>query len=210
MYPVDRGILLPSHPSLPSKRARLTPRSLLFLVLVGSGFAFFSAPQLFSPWVYFTGGAFHLVPWWTGVGTFTGPDGQYQLYLYLSPMYTGSALTRTTALTGAGHLCTPSGERLVLKVQGDMDKHLPRNTIGKRIEISSFVRSKPGTFSAYTPPGSPYVELNGVWAAGVIDANGKLEYQAPAPGQPKPPSPAPIAIVLHESGRWSTPACPRR
>lgn len=156
---------MPSADSgIPSKRPPLRSRHLLFLVLVVIAFAFVSVPELFSPWVYFTGGSFHLMPWWSGAGSFTAPDGQYQLYLYVSPMNTGSTVTHTTALAGAGHLGTPSGERLVLEVQGDMDKHLPQDTIGRRVEISSYVRSKPRTFSAYTPVGSPQVKLTGIWS----------------------------------------------
>ena len=202
MPSVDSGI--------PGKRPPLRPRHLLYLVLGIIALSFFTAPQLFSPWIYFAGGSFHLTPWWSGAGSFTAPDGQYQIYLYLSPMYTGPTVTHTTALSGGGHLCTPSGERLEIEVQGDMDKHLPPDTIGRRVEISSYVRSKPGTFSAYTPLASPRVILSGIWGVGKIDAKGTFDHQAVAPGHAAPPRPAPIALTLREAGRWWPPSCPRR
>ena len=202
---------MPSADSvIPTKRTRLRTRDVLFLVLVAVGFAFFSAPELFSPWVYFTSGSFHPMPWWSGEGSFTAPDGNYQLYLYLGPMNTGATRTLHTALTGKGHLCTPAGERLVLQIQGDMDKHLPQNTIGRSIEISSYVPSAPGTFSAYTPPGSPRVTLTGSWGVGKIEAKGTLDHQPAAPGHAAPPKPAPIAVTLHQSDTWWPPACPAR
>jgi hypothetical protein len=189
------------------KRPRLRARDVLFLVAVGVGFAFLFAPQLWAPWVYFTGGSFHAMPWWSGAGSFAGPDGTYQIYLYLSPMNTHSHPTLRTLLQGNGHLCTPSGERLVLHVSGEMDKHLPVNTLGRSIDISSFARSRPGTFSAMTQPGSPYVRLTGVWEPGRIVANGALAHQPAAPGQPPPPKAAPITVTLQQSGEWWPPSC---
>jgi hypothetical protein len=193
----------PSPPKLRSMRAR----DLLFLIPVAIGFAFFAAPELWSPWVYFTGGSFHAMPWWSGAGSFTGPDGSYQLYLSLSPMNTGSTPYRLTPLQGDGHLCTPAGERLILHISGDMDKHLPMDTLGRTIEISSFPRSKPGSFSAMQAAGKPYVHLNGVWGPGRIDAKGMLEYEPADPGKPKPPQPSPIAVTLQQGGEWWPPAC---
>ncbi len=191
---------------LPQKRTPLRPRHLLYLILLVVGFAYISAPELWAPWVYFTGGSFHVVPWWSGAGSFAGPDGTYQLYLYLSPLHT-KHLTFYTPLQGNGHLCTPSGERLVLHVTGDMDKHLPLNTIGRPIDISSFARSKPGTFSAMEAPGAPYVQLTGVWEPGKIEAKGTLKHHPAAPGHPPPPKPSPITVTLQQSGEWWPPAC---
>jgi hypothetical protein len=202
---------LPSTNAAPlSKRPPLRARQVLFLVLVACGFAFLSAPELFSRWVYFTGGSFHPMPWWSGVGNFTTPEGTYQLYLYLGPLNNRGSRNIHTALTGKGHLCTPSGERLVISVEGDMDKHLPQNTIGQGIEMSSYVRSTPGTFSAYTPPGSPRVTLTGTWAVGKIEARGTLGHQPAAPGHPVPPKPVPITVTLRQSDAWWPPACPAR
>lgn len=195
---------------LSQKHTPLRTRHVLYLVLLGVAFGYFSAPQLWVPWVYFTGGSFHAVPWWSGSGSFAGPDGEYQLYLYLSPMNTHSHPTRLTALEGNGHLCTPSGERLVLHVSGDMDKHLPLNTIGRSIDISSFARSKPGTFSEMKAPGSPYVRLTGLWGPGRIEAKGTLQHQPSAPGQPPPPEATPITVTLQQSGEWWPPACQTR
>jgi hypothetical protein len=192
---------------LPKQRPPLRPHHVLYLLLALIGFAYISAPELWAPWVYFTGGSFHAVPWWAGAGSFTGPDGTYQLYIYLSPMNTGATLMRRTALVGDGHLCTPSGERLILHFDADMDKHLPRNTLGRSIDISSFARSKPGSFSGMKAPGSPHVRLAGVWGPGRIEAQGTLEHEAAAPGQPAPPKPAPITVTLQQSGDWWPPAC---
>jgi hypothetical protein len=194
---------------MPTWRTALQPRNLLFLLLVAAGFAFLSDPEFFFPWVHYTGGSFHVTPWWNGMGRFTTPDGNYQLYLYLGPL-DSSHPTAFTGLEGEGTLCTPSGERLPIHVEGDMDKHLPANTIGRRIEINTYVHSKPGTFSAYTPPGSLMVRLNGTWGIDKIEATGRLDHQPAAPGHPAPPRPAPIAITLRKAGGWWSPACPAR
>ena len=191
----------------PRKRTPLRPRHVLLLIFLVVAFAYFSAPELWAPWVYFTGGSFHAVPWWSGTGSFAAPDGTYQIYIYLHPLHTGAHRTFYTALEGNGHLCTPSGERLALHVEGDMDKHLPSNTIGRWIAISSYVRSKPGTFSELKAPGSPYVKLTGVWQPGRIGAKGTLEHQPAAPGHPAPPLAAPITLTLQQSGEWWPPAC---
>lgn len=197
-----------ADPSL-RKRTPLRARHVVYLVFGAIGAAYIAAPQLWAPWVYFTGGSFHALPWWSGAGSFAGPDGTYQLYVYLEPLNTGAHPSFDTALTGKGHLCTPSGKQLVLQVSGDMDKHLPRNTLGKRIQVSSFVRSRLG-LSGPTIPGSPYVKLDGVWGVGRIDATGTLEHQPAAPGQPAPPAPAPITVTLQQGGEWWPPSCQTR
>lgn len=69
---------------LSKKRPPLRACHVLYLILAAVGFAYISAPELWVPWVYDTGGSFHLVPWWSGTGRFEGPDGTYQLYIYLS------------------------------------------------------------------------------------------------------------------------------
>ena len=189
-------------------RTPLRPRHVLYLILLAVGFAYIAAPELWFPWAHFTGGSFHLGPWWSGTGSFTGPDGEYQLELYLGPMKTGSHPTLRTFLHGEGHLCTPSGKKFILHVEGDMDKHLPLNTLGRTIDISSFARSRPGSFSAMKAPGSPHVRLLGVWGPGKIEAKGNLEYEQAAPGQPRPPGPAPIMVTLHHSSEWWATPCP--
>ena len=190
------------------KRRPLQARDVLFLTAVAVAFALLYAGRSLAPWLHFTGGSFHVLPWWSGAGSFAGPDGTYQLYLYLTPLDTRSHPTIRTALTGNGQLCTPSGERLVLHVSADMDKHLPWNTLGRSIDISSFARSTPGTFSAMTAPGSAYVRLSGVWGPGRIDAKGTLAHQPAAPGHPPPPRPAPITVTLQRASDWSMPSCP--
>ena len=104
------------------KRRPLQARDVLFLTAVAVAFALLYAGRSLAPWLHFTGGSFHVLPWWSGAGSFAGPDGTYQLYLYLTPLDTRSHPTIRTALTGNGQLCTPSGERLVLHVSADMDK----------------------------------------------------------------------------------------
>jgi hypothetical protein len=188
------------------KRTPLRARHLFYGILIVLGCAYIAAPEFWLPWAHLTGGSFHIAHWWSGAGTFAGPDGSYQVYLYLEPLHTTHA-TYDTALTGRGHLCTPSGDRWVLEVSGDMDKHLPRNTLGQKIEINTFARSKPGSFSGMEAPGAPYLRLNGIWGTGKIEARGTLEHQAAAEGKPKPPPAAPIAVTLQKSSDWWAPAC---
>ena len=202
----ERGTMPDASPALPQKRTPLRARHVFYLILGLAGFALITAPEWFTPWLYFLGGSFHATPWWSGAGSFAAPDGTYQLYLYLSPLDSGSHPTLRTDLAGDGHLCTPSGERLIIHVEADMDKHLPWNTLGKSIEISSFTPSRFG-IGGMKALGSPYVRLTGVWGPGKIDAKGTLEHELPAPGHPAPPKPAPISVTLQQSGEWWPPSC---
>src|SRR5260370_41566893 len=102
MVSLSEGIMSNASSGLPQKSPQLRAgdvlflimqlraRHVLFLTLVVVGFAYLAAPELWDPWVYFTGGSFHAVPWWSGAGSFTAPDGTYRLYLSLSPVNTGS------------------------------------------------------------------------------------------------------------------------
>ncbi len=97
----------------------------------------------------------------------------------------------------------------MIHVNGEMDKHLPLNTIGRAIDISTFTRSKPGSFSGMKAPGSPYVNLNGVWGLGKIEASGRLRHEPDVHGYPVGPEATPITVTLQQATYWWTPVCPK-
>jgi hypothetical protein len=62
MVSLPEGNMSDASSGLPKKRPPLRGRHVLYLILGVVGFAYVSAPELWAPWVYFTGGSFHVVP----------------------------------------------------------------------------------------------------------------------------------------------------
>src|SRR4029077_20817804 len=76
---------------------------------------------LVTPWGFYMGGHFHIVPSWTGWGQMHSKlAGDYALLVTFSPK-TGRHLG-LTHVTGNGTLCTPRGDRYRLRLGGDFGK----------------------------------------------------------------------------------------
>ncbi|MGE5321969.1 MAG: hypothetical protein ACM3SW_03870, partial [Actinomycetota bacterium] len=92
---------------------------LILLAIVGVGL-----PALLTPWGFFMGGRFHVIPTWQGVGRMhsSRAGGDYVLYLWFSPKVGRTLGPRH--VTGNGFLCTPRGEKFYLSVGGDFQKDM--------------------------------------------------------------------------------------
>lgn len=139
---------------------------LLFVLLLAVGSLFVGAAA-FAPWIYYTGGHFHPLPFWQGWGKLQTQDGDYWLYVRMAPR-PSKGLYLTTWVSGNAILCTPRGERVPMRLSGSMAKRLPLDVTGQWINWSVYYRP---TFWSFTgAPEVPEIALKGVWGKGGIQA----------------------------------------
>ena len=74
-------------------------------------------PAVFTPWAYFLGGHFHILPLWQGWGRMHSPAGDYVVYVQMQPARRGS-WGMPASVSGSGSVCTPRGESFNLRVSG--------------------------------------------------------------------------------------------
>lgn len=108
----------------------------LLLLLAILGFVCL-LPSFFTPWAYYLGGHFHLIPYWQGWGRVRveSAGGDYVLYVQMEPSTRGSRILPSSNLTGIAYLCTPAGERLRLRLGGSMPFRLNLITTGEPIHL---------------------------------------------------------------------------
>ena len=175
---------------------------LIILIVVGVGI-----PALLTPWGFFMGGRFHLLPMWQGVGRIHSnkAGGDYVLYIWFYPRIRKG--TGATHVAGNGELCTPRGEKFYLSVGGDFEKNLRLDTNGKTARFYMSNNSIKGKFSGQR---QPYLELKGKWNNPdlVMDDHGSIArafepdatlYTGHSPGRPYMAEVAPV--TLHEGGK---------
>ncbi len=93
---------------------------LLFVAALAIGGGLFA--YLVAPWNFNFGGHFHPLGGWQGWGRFRSPSGGGDYEMWVSFEITVPQRLRSP-LSGTAILCSPRGERLKLKLYGDM----PRN-----------------------------------------------------------------------------------
>ena len=88
---------------------------LLILALFPAGL------YVLAPWNYYTGGHFHILPWWQGAAHFSAPasGGDYYMFFTISPSL---SQYRDYDMKGTAFLCTPRGERIAYAVGGELPK----------------------------------------------------------------------------------------
>ncbi|MGE5321681.1 MAG: hypothetical protein ACM3SW_02385 [Actinomycetota bacterium] len=175
---------------------------LILLAIVGVGL-----PALLTPWGFFMGGSFHVIPMWQGVGRMhsSKAGGDYVLYLWFSPKVGRTLGPRH--VTGNGFLCTPRGEKFYLSVGGDFQKDMWLDSNGKTARFYMDNRSAKSQFSGDR---RPYLELRGKWnnpdlvmddhgsIARSFEPNGTL-YTGHSPSRPYMAEVVPV--TLHEGGK---------
>jgi hypothetical protein len=85
--------------------------------------------------------------------------GEYEVYF---SMWTGSPTRLGSAyFSGDGYVCTPRHERIRLKMNALMRRHLGRNTDGEAITVHMYNRL---ASSALHPTSRPSIDLVGHWS----------------------------------------------
>lgn len=119
------------------------------------------------PWGFFLGGNFHPLPYWTGWGEMhSSKAGSYFLYVEIWPSTRQlETIIPHTFVKGRANLCTPRGERFVLRLSGEMRPHIYLNTVGEPIELDM------NSWRASMPVGQqfrPNFSIWGRWGRGEI------------------------------------------
>jgi hypothetical protein len=176
-------------------------------VLILTGLAMLGATAVFAPWAFYTGGHLHWLPIWQGWGKIHSEDGDYWLYVYITPSPSGAHNYLSTAIGGSGTLCTPQGNRLQLKLRGGMARHLPTNTTGLPISFEVYTRRPYGLMVGKQQ--IPAVALKGMW-----DDREILATVIKPRDDPENPTlkglVAGAPVILHEVAGYSAPPCPKR
>ena len=164
---------------------------------------------VFAPWSYYLGGRMHVLPFWQGIGRMQTSAGNYTLYLWFAPTPGGTTL-HLPSVDGWGYLCTPRGDRFVLRATGGFLTQTGMDTNGKEMHLS--LRQRPwnaGFLGRYD--GRPRLELRGRWRNPnlELDDGGSLSQAFVAdgtlfsgPARDRPNAREPVALVLHETV-WS-------
>lgn len=173
---------------------------LIAVVLVG-------IPAVFTPWGFFMGGRFHVLPSWTGWGKMhsSKAGGDYVIMMTFTPK-TGRQLGRTH-VDGNAWLCTPRGEKFTLHLGGDFQKDIRLDTNGK---TASFYMNSYTLKSQFTGNTRPYLEFRGKWNNPdlVLDDHGSIARNFtpeatlwPTGGKERPYISEVVPVTLHEGGK---------
>ncbi len=162
-------------------------------------------PAIYTPWAFFMGGGFRLIPTWKGYGKMhsnaAGGDYVFQLYFYpVSGRWLGNS-----HVEGSAVLCTPRGERFFFKLGGDFQKDLKLDTNGK---TARFYMKNRGPKYSFTGDDHPHLLLQGQWNNPdlVLDDQGSLarNFQhdatlSPNPAKASSPSSETVPVTIHEA-----------
>lgn len=170
------------------------------IVLVG-------LPAVFTPWGFFMGGRFHVIPSWTGWGKMHSnkAGGDYVIMMTISPK-TGKGLG-PAHVDGNAWLCTPRGEKFTLHLGGDFQKDIRLDTNGK---TASFYMNSYTLKSQFTGNTRPYLEFRGKWNNPdlVLDDHGSIARNFtpdaklwPPGGKERPYISEVVPVTLHEGGK---------
>jgi hypothetical protein len=136
----------------------------LTAVIALCGAAVLVTVAVFAPWGFYLGGTFHLLPSWQGWGRMrTKTGGEYLVFVY---MYTSSPTRLGNAyLRGNGYICTPRHERIRMRLNALMGRHLSRNTDGEAIGVHMY---NWGATSPLHPNRRPSIDLRGRWRGNTL------------------------------------------
>ncbi|HEU5415206.1 MAG TPA: hypothetical protein VFW31_15675 [Candidatus Angelobacter sp.] len=164
-------------------------------------------PALLTPWGFFMGGRFHVIPSWTGWGKMHSnkAGGDYVIMMTISPK-TGKGLG-PAHVDGNAWLCTPRGEKFTLHLGGDFQKDIRLDSNGK---TASFYMNTYTVKSQFTGDDRPYLEFRGKWNNPdlVLDDHGSIARNFapdatlwPKRGNERPYISEVVPVTLHEGGK---------
>lgn len=111
---------------------------------------------VFTPWGFYMGGHFHIIPQWTGWGQMHSKiAGDYALFVTFSPK-TGRGLG-LTHVSGNAVICTPRGEKFKLRLGGDFQKTSGTDLQGKTAHLYM------NNYSVLSGSTAPSLEFRGKW-----------------------------------------------
>jgi hypothetical protein len=118
---------------------------------------------VFAPWSYTLGGHFHILPYWSGWGSFksTAAGGDYLMYVSLEPS-PGSRVYPASHMTGSAWICTPARETLYMRASADMPRTFSFDTLGRPVGIS--MDNWGGWFPNMRMDRRPSLQFRGHWA----------------------------------------------
>jgi hypothetical protein len=179
-------------------------------VFVVLGLVMWLGALAFVPYAFTLGGHFHWLPFWTGWGRVTSPNGggEYLIYVSLQPEASNQSVVLTSALNGTAWICTPSGELVPERPIVTMERTWHGPTVGKPVHmLISNYRLIGGSIQTDR---RPELLLQGVWADRSLELNdnGTLSAAFLADGSVNRGRAAPDAaqnlkITLNEASQWT-------
>ena len=157
---------------------------------------------VFTPWGFYMGGHFHIIPNWTGWGRMHSKlAGDYILFASFSPK-TGRGLG-LTHVSGNAVICTARGEKFNLRLSGDFQNPHGTDLQGKTAHLYANHYS---TFSGST---APSLDFRGKWNNPdlVLDDGGSLTRAFDPDGKlvtnqhMRPYMQEVVPLTLHEGNR---------
>jgi hypothetical protein len=110
-------------------------KSLLGLFVLGT-LLVLAIAAVFTPWAFYLGGSFHVLPQWQGWGPMHSPAGDYIVFVRMQPARRGS-WGMPASISGSGVVCTPRGESFSLRVTGGfLRRRIGLHTDGEPFTIS--------------------------------------------------------------------------
>jgi hypothetical protein len=198
----DQSTFPPTRPKL--GRVKLGCMGQLVLLLVVLVVVGLGLPALITPWGFYMGGSFHLIPVWHGWGRMHSntAGGDYVIQVSFNPKVGRHLGPRH--VDGNAWLCTPRGEKFRLHLGGDFQKDLKLDTNGK---TASFYMNSYNLKNQFTGNTRPSLELRGKWmnADLVLDDQGSIArnfepdgtlYNGHSPSRPYMKEVVPV--TLHE------------
>ena len=148
--------------TLPAPRqSRFGCLTRLLLVFLLCGAVVIAVTALATPWAFYMGGRFHLIPQWQGWGRMhsNSAGGDYAIYVWFWP--DSGRLRGLTYVQGRATLCTPRGERFNLKLGGNFERPAGLDLNGKTASFYMYNRTVKHILSGANP--RPEIELRGRW-----------------------------------------------
>ena len=190
---------------IPPRKPRLGCLGQLALLVVLMAIVGLGLPALLTPWGFYLGGSFHLIPGWNGWGRMHSntAGGDYVIQVSFNPKVDRYSGPRH--VNGNGWLCTPRGEKFRLRLGGDFQKDLKLDTNGK---TASFYMNNYSLKSQFNAQYRPSLELRGKWVNPdlILDDHGSIGRNFGADGQLRqslngvPYMQEVVPVTLHEGG----------